>query len=160
MDTQADTLALTFERTLAHPVEKVWRALTQGPLLEDWLMRNDFEPVVGRAFSFRAEPMPQWDGVVHCEVLECEPMSRLAYSWSSMGLLGLTVSDAVRILLTRTAREGALPFELIADPQAYDAWFRAKVREALDDMRPDVPHEEVEAEFAVRRAASIEASKA
>lgn len=69
--------------------------------------------------------------------------------------LGMTVSDAVRILLTRTAREGALPFELVADRQAYDAWFRAKVREALDDMRPDVSHEEVEAEFAARRAASM-----
>ena len=74
--------------------------------------------------------------------------------------LGMTVSDAVRILLTRTAREGALPFELIADPQAYDAWFRAKVREALDDMRPDVAHEDVEAEFAARRAASMGAGKA
>lgn len=69
--------------------------------------------------------------------------------------LGMTVSDAVRILLTRTAREGALPFELIADLQAHDAWFRAKVREALDDMRPDVPHEAVEAEFAARRTASL-----
>ena len=68
--------------------------------------------------------------------------------------LGMTVSDAVRILLTRTAREGALPFELIADRQAYDSWFRAKVREALDDIRPDVAHEDVEAEFARRRGAS------
>jgi DNA-damage-inducible protein J len=66
--------------------------------------------------------------------------------------LGMTVSDAVRILLTRTAREGALPFELIADRQAYDVWFRARVREALDDIRPDVAHDEVEAEFAARRA--------
>ena len=81
-----EILALTFERILPHPVEKVWRALTQGPLLEDWLMRNDFEPVVGRPFSFRAEPMPHWDGVVHCEVLECEPLRRLAYSWRAMGL--------------------------------------------------------------------------
>ena len=74
--------------------------------------------------------------------------------------LGMTVSDAVRILLTRTAREGALPFELIADPQAYDAWFRAKVREALDDIRPDVAHEDVEAEFTARRAAAARPGKA
>ena len=69
--------------------------------------------------------------------------------------MGLSVSDAVRILLTRTAQEGALPFELIADSKAYDAWFRAKVHEALDDPRPDVTHEEVEAEFAARRAAAL-----
>ena len=74
--------------------------------------------------------------------------------------LGMTVSDAVRILLTRTAREGALPFELVADRQAYDAWFRAKVREALDDIRPDVAHEDVEAEFADTRGGVITLPKA
>jgi DNA-damage-inducible protein J len=54
--------------------------------------------------------------------------------------VGLTLSDAVRILLTRVAAEGGLPAGLTADPDAYDAWFRAKVREALDDSRPSVPH--------------------
>ena len=42
--------------------------------------------------------------------------------------MGMTVSDAVRILLTRTAREGALPIELMTDPGAYDAWFRHSAR--------------------------------
>jgi DNA-damage-inducible protein J len=69
-----------------------------------------------------------------------------------LGMMGLTISDAVRILLTRTANEGALPFELTVDSAAYDAWFRAKVQEALDDPRPDIPGEDVEAEFAERRA--------
>jgi len=57
--------------------------------------------------------------------------------------LGLTVSDAVRILLTRVAREGALPAGLTADPEAYDVWFRAKVREALEDTGPGVSHAKV-----------------
>ncbi len=57
--------------------------------------------------------------------------------------VGLTVSDAVRILLTRIAKEGGLPAALTADPEAYDAWFRAKVREALDDARPSLPHRQV-----------------
>jgi DNA-damage-inducible protein J len=69
--------------------------------------------------------------------------------------MGLTVSDAVRILLTRIAKEGALPFAFAADPAAYDAWFRAKVREALDDPHPPIPHEEVEVHFAKRRAAAL-----
>ena len=56
---------------------------------------------------------------------------------------GLTVSDAVRILLTRVAEEGGLPAGLTADPQAHDAWFRVKVREALADTRPTVPHQKV-----------------
>ncbi|MDR3439567.1 type II toxin-antitoxin system RelB/DinJ family antitoxin [Telmatospirillum sp.] len=68
--------------------------------------------------------------------------------------VGLTVSDAVRILLTRTANEGALPFDLTHDAAAHDAWFRAKVRDALDDLRPAVPHDDVEAHFASRRAAA------
>ena len=65
---------------------------------------------------------------------------------------GITVSEAVRILLTRTANEGALPFELTKNSAAHDAWFRAKVREALSDPRPAIPHKKVEAHFARRRA--------
>jgi DNA-damage-inducible protein J len=69
--------------------------------------------------------------------------------------MGLTVSDAVRILLTRVAKEGALPVGLTADPASHDAWFRAKVQEALDDPRPAIPHDQVEAHFAKRRAATL-----
>jgi DNA-damage-inducible protein J len=69
--------------------------------------------------------------------------------------MGLTVSDAVRILLTRVAKEGALPFDFTTDPEAHDKWFRAKVLEALDDPRPAVAHEEVDAHFAKRRAAAL-----
>jgi DNA-damage-inducible protein J len=69
--------------------------------------------------------------------------------------MGLTVSDAVRILLTRIAKEGALPFDFAVDPSTHDAWFRAKVREALDDHHPTVPHDEVEAHFAKRRTAAL-----
>ncbi|MGB0125778.1 MAG: type II toxin-antitoxin system RelB/DinJ family antitoxin [Silvibacterium sp.] len=69
--------------------------------------------------------------------------------------MGITVSDAVRILLTRTANEGALPFALTNNTAAYDAWFRAKVHEALNDRRPGISHEKVEAHFARRRAAAL-----
>ena len=55
--------------------------------------------------------------------------------------VGLTLSDAVRILLTRIVSEGGLPAGLASDPAAYDAWFRVKVREALDDTGPVIPHE-------------------
>ena len=74
--------------------------------------------------------------------------------------LGLTVSDAVRILLTRIAKEGALPMGFTTDPPTHDAWFRAKVQEALDDPRPAVANEVVEAQFAARRAAALAASEA
>ena len=69
--------------------------------------------------------------------------------------MGLTVSDAVRILLTRTANEGSLPLEMVGSSDAHDAWFRAKVLEALKDTRPD--YEDVDAEGRVRerRAAAL-----
>lgn len=57
--------------------------------------------------------------------------------------VGLTLSDAVRILLTRVAAEGGLPAGLTADPEAYDAWFRAKVQDALADTGPATPHDQV-----------------
>ncbi len=72
-----------------------------------------------------------------------------------LGELGITVSDAVRILLTRTANEGALPFALVQNSAEHDAWFRAKVQEALDDMRPGVPHAKVKTRFAKRRAEAL-----
>jgi DNA-damage-inducible protein J len=56
---------------------------------------------------------------------------------------GLTVSDAVRILLTRVVKEGQLPQGLVMDSEAYDTWFRAKVEESLNDARPTIPHKQV-----------------
>jgi DNA-damage-inducible protein J len=76
-----------------------------------------------------------------------------------LGAMGITVSDAVRILLTRTANEGALPFALAQNAAEHDAWFRAKVQQALDDPRPAISHEQVEAHFAKRRAAALRKEK-
>lgn len=82
----AATRTLVVERVMPHPPEKIWRALTQGPLIEEWLMKNDFQAVVGHKFNLRSEPMPQWNGVIDCEVLAIEPNKRLAYSWGALGL--------------------------------------------------------------------------
>jgi DNA-damage-inducible protein J len=66
-----------------------------------------------------------------------------AEATEALARFGLTVSDAVRILLTRVAEEGGLPPGLAADPAAYDAWFRSKVQEALTDLKPPTPHQDV-----------------
>ncbi|MDB5448235.1 MAG: Activator of Hsp90 ATPase 1 family protein [Phenylobacterium sp.] len=83
--TQADaagpTRSLVVERLMPHPPEKVWRALTEQPLVAEWLMQNDFAPAVGHRFTFRATPVPGWSGVTNCQVLEVEPPKRLVYSW-------------------------------------------------------------------------------
>jgi uncharacterized protein YndB with AHSA1/START domain len=81
----AATRSVVVERVLPHPPEKIWRALTQGPLIEEWLMKNDFQPVVGHRFNFRAAPLPHWNGVVDCQVLVVEPYERLSYSWNASG---------------------------------------------------------------------------
>ena len=70
--------SITVERDFAHPPEKLWRALTQPHLIEAWLMKNDFVPVVGHRFKLSGE----WGGVLDCEVLEIEPGRTLAYTWN------------------------------------------------------------------------------
>ena len=60
---------------------KVWRALTEPELLADWLMPNDIKPLVGHDFTFRTDPAPGFDGIVHCKIIELKQTSRLVYSW-------------------------------------------------------------------------------
>lgn len=79
------TRSLVVEREMPHPPEKIWRAITQSPLIDEWLMKNDFQPIVGHRFNFRATPMPHWNGVTDCEVLVVEPNERLSYSWNASG---------------------------------------------------------------------------
>jgi uncharacterized protein YndB with AHSA1/START domain len=76
MTDTASTRTLVIERELPHPPEKIWRALTEGALLEEWLMSNDFKPVVGHRFKFRATPVPGWNGIIESEVLVVQPNSR------------------------------------------------------------------------------------
>jgi uncharacterized protein YndB with AHSA1/START domain len=73
--------AVIVERELPHPAEKIWRALTQGHLLAGWLMKNDFQAIVGHKFNFTAD----W-GVIDCEVVTVEPNTLLAYTWAAYGL--------------------------------------------------------------------------
>ncbi len=85
MSNTTATRAIIIEREFPHNPEKVWRALTESALIEQWLMKNDFKSVVGHKFNFRAEPMPHWNGVTDCTVLEAEPNQRLSYTWNSSG---------------------------------------------------------------------------
>ncbi|CDZ31364.1 Activator of Hsp90 ATPase 1 family protein [Neorhizobium galegae bv. officinalis] len=76
-DTSTQTRTVVVEREIAHPAEKVWRALTQQHLIEEWLMKNNFQPVVGHRFKLRGE----WGGVLDCEVLAVELHRKLSYTW-------------------------------------------------------------------------------
>ena len=76
-----ETLSVIVEREVPYPPEKIWRALTQPHLIEEWLMKSDFKPVVGHRFRFRAD----W-GAVDCRVLAVEPGKTLSYTWAAYGL--------------------------------------------------------------------------
>ena len=73
----ADLRSVTVEREFPHRPEKLWRALTQPHLIEEWLMKSDFAPEVGHRFNLRGD----WGGVLDCEVLTVEPNRVLSYTW-------------------------------------------------------------------------------
>ena len=80
-ETSAQTRTVVVERDIPFPPEKIWRALTQPHLIEEWLMKNDFKPVLDHRFNLRAD----W-GAVDCRVLAVEPHKTLTYSWAAHGL--------------------------------------------------------------------------
>ena len=88
-----ETLTVTVERDIPHPPEKIWRALTQPHLIEEWLMKNDFSASVGHKFKLSGD----W-GAASCEVLEIDPPRTLSYTWNAMGL-----ESVVTFTLTKSA---------------------------------------------------------
>lgn len=68
MNAKAETQTISLAFDLPYPPEKVWRALTDHEMLATWLMATDMRPLVGNSFTFKAQPTPWWDGIVHCEV--------------------------------------------------------------------------------------------
>ena len=76
--TTTETRSVIVEREMPHPPEKIWRALTEPHLIEEWLMKSDFKPAVGHHFNLRGD----WGGVLDCEVLAVEPNRTLSYTWN------------------------------------------------------------------------------
>jgi uncharacterized protein YndB with AHSA1/START domain len=73
-----ERLSVVVEREFPHPPDRLWRALTQPHLIEEWLMKNDFKSVVGHRFNLRGD----WGGVLDCEVLAVEQEKTLTYAWN------------------------------------------------------------------------------
>jgi uncharacterized protein YndB with AHSA1/START domain len=99
--TATELRSVVVEREIAHPPEKVWRALTQPHLIQEWLMKSDFKPVVGHDFKFSAD----W-GSVDCQVVTVEPHRILSYTWGAYGL-----ASVVTWTLTPTAEGTHLRME-------------------------------------------------
>lgn len=102
-DAETETRSVVVEREIAHPPEKVWRALTQPHLVGEWLMQGDFRPEVGHTFDFRFE----W-GAIDCEILDVEVEKAITYSWGDQEL-----KTVVTWTLTPTAGGTRLRMEQI-----------------------------------------------
>jgi uncharacterized protein YndB with AHSA1/START domain len=87
--TTSDTRSVIVEKQFPHPPEKVWRALTESSLIEQWLMKNDFQPNTGHAFQLRMDPVPNWNGIIDCKVVAVEPNRTLSYTWGTLGMESL-----------------------------------------------------------------------
>jgi uncharacterized protein YndB with AHSA1/START domain len=125
------------EREFAYPPEKLWRALTQPHLMEEWLMKNDFKPDVGHRFKLRGE----WGGVMDCEVLAVEPHRTLSYTWDFKHEdPAYNMKSVVTFTLTRTGtgtrlqveQEGFRPDQKQAFGGAHAGW--KKFLENLDQL--------------------------
>jgi len=94
---------------ISQPPANVWWALTSSQAIARWGYPNNFEPRVGHEFTLSPPPNPKagFDGTVRCQVLECSPRRRLAYSWHG----GPVVGTSVLFELEPAADETRLHFE-------------------------------------------------
>lgn len=132
--------SVVIERALAFPPEKVWRALTQPHLIEDWLMSNDFRPVTGHCFKLRKVPQPDVGIVVDCRVLAVEPNRTLSYTWEAYGLESVvtwTLTPTGTGTLLRMEQSGFRPDQQRAYLGARAGWrqFLGKLEHVLTGLQ-------------------------
>lgn len=134
METDTNVRTVMKERELRHAPEKVWRALTQEHLLEEWLMKSDFKPEVGHRFDLEAD----W-GKVSCQVLAVEPHKTLSYSWAAHGLESVvtwTLTETATGTHLRMEQSGFGPGQDQAYRGATAGWekFLYKLEEVIADL--------------------------
>jgi uncharacterized protein YndB with AHSA1/START domain len=121
--TDPDVLSVVVEREIAHPPEKVWRALTQPHLVEEWLMKSDIRPEAGHSFTLSGP----W-GSVDCMMLDVEEPERLSYRWNhSHENPAFALESTVTFTLTKTTAGTLLRMEQVG--------FRAHQKQAFHGAR-------------------------
>jgi uncharacterized protein YndB with AHSA1/START domain len=133
--TEAAMRSVVVEREIPYPPEKIWRALTEPHLIEEWLMKNDFKPLVDHSFSLRAD----W-GAVDCQVRQVEPNKTLSYTWAAMGLESVvtwTLTPTSAGTLLRMEHAGFRPDQEQAYQGATFGWrqFIGKLQQVLAAMQ-------------------------
>ena len=141
-NTATQRRSVVVEREISYPPEKIWRALTQPHLIAEWLMKNDFRPVVGHSFNLTGD----WGGVLDCEVLAVDPTRTLSYTWNfTHDDAAFDLKSVVTFTLTPTSagtrlrmeQSGFRPDQKQAYGGANAGWqqFFAKLEQVL--ARPD-----------------------
>jgi uncharacterized protein YndB with AHSA1/START domain len=130
-DAATETRTVVVEREIPYPPEKIWRALTQPHLIEEWLMKTDFEPVLDRKFKLTGD----W-GAVDCQVLKIQPHTSLSYSWAAHGLESVvtwTLTPTSKGTNLRMEQKGFRPDQEQAYRGARMGWgaFFAKLEQVL-----------------------------
>lgn len=102
------TKTISHQFFFPHSVEKVWECLTTAELMSQWLMKNDFQPILGFEFQFRTNPMPalDFDGIFYCKVLEIIPFKTLSYSWQGGPGEGKIALDSVVVWKLQSTEKG------------------------------------------------------
>lgn len=124
-ETTPEIRTAVVEREFAFPPEKIWRALTQPHLIEEWLMKTDFKPVAGHKFTMRNEPKPDVNVVIDCEVLTVEPHRTLSYTWHAFDLesvVTFTLEPTATGTIVRMEQTGFRPEHDLAYKGAKAAW--------------------------------------
>lgn len=130
--------SVVVEREMPHPPEKIWRALTQPHLIAEWLMKNDFSPIVGHRFNLSGD----WGGVLDCEVLAVEANRSLSYTWNFahddaayalQSVVTFTLTPSSKGTLLRMEQAGFRPEQKQAFGGAKAGWqqFFAKLEEVV-----------------------------
>ena len=137
---------IVVDEVFPHTRETLWKTLTDGDLMARWMMApTGFEPVPGKRFTYQTRAAGEWDGVIHCQVLEVVPNERFTYAWvgghESNDGYGSKLETIVTWTLTRAANGTRLRlvhsgFVLPKNDTAYqnmsDGW--KKVVHNLDDI--------------------------
>lgn len=95
------------------PPQEVWDYLTKPELIEHWLMKTDFKPIVGHKFQFNSHSNDDCDygGITLCEVLEIIPHQKLSYSWKGGKENSETKIDTV-VVWTLSEKNGGTELHL------------------------------------------------
>lgn len=133
--------AIVHEIVYPHPIQRVWRALTDPTALAAWLMPNDFAPRVGHRFTFHTAPEHDWNGTVECEVVQIAEPTLLSYTWRG-GKLPATlvtftftaVAGGTRLRLVHSGFASGGPVALIIRDRLSSGWGSKVLRTRLPTL--------------------------